>query len=437
VARDMGQEEPASHSLPAPCRLLAKYGFYLSLSVFFYAVLFPFSFDISWQHLTHAWSQSIGIPYWYPETGVRILADDIANVLLTVPLGFFGSVVFGGAKGKWIVWKWCIFGFALGLAAECIQLAIPARATVVTDSINNGIGAFLGCAVASVIGNRMLLFFTGAALERRNIYLWLVIWSLAALAGPYDLSSDSLLRMDSGIWTIRPNAPRPEMQAGDLWIRMAGFLIVGALASRLAVPGRRKQSAKQPLAAAALVLAFPAALQCVRLLITLHEPSVLDLTLDTLAGLTGFIAALYAPGILRARSGFILFHAALLAAGLSPYRFSSLEAAPSFQWMPFYEFCANRTPSALYETTLSLVGFAILGGFLSLSFPRLHGRRAAFYALVFSGAIELAQTFLPARTAGTTDILTAVLGAWIGAYICTAVESSRRPDARLNFSYFW
>jgi VanZ family protein len=419
-------------SLPEAARLLAKYGFYFSIAIFVYTDLFPFRIDISRHQLSTAWSQSIWIPYWYPQTGVRILADDIANILLMMPLGFFGFLHCARRNRKLAVYRWCALGLALGASAECIQLAIPTRATMITDILNNGLGSLLGAAAASAAGHRMLLFFTGVARERRNIYLWLLICALVPMVGPINLGSDTLTFFGSGILTLQTDSRESETLMGAKWLNLAGFALIGAFAARLAVPGRRKLTAWQPLAAVALVLLLPMLLQCARLLVGSYSPSLDDLTLDIVGTLLGFFAGLLAPSILRARNGFLLFNAALIAAGLNPYLFSSHPPNRMlFQWIPFYEFCRDRTPISFYEATVSLFSFAILGGFLQLSFPRCRSWQAAVYAFIFSGAIEFIKTFLPNRTPGITGILMAVLGAWIGAYICAAVESERWKERQI------
>jgi glycopeptide antibiotics resistance protein len=412
-------------SLPEAARLLAKYGFYFFLSVFLYAVIFPFHFDFSWSHLISARSQAGFIPFWNTNRGLHIAGDDFANVLLTLPLGFLGYLHFGSRSGKWSIIRWGIFGLAFGLGAELIQLAIPTRASFVTDTINNGLGTLLGALIASAKGRTTLEFFTGAAAERRNVYLWMMIWSLVAMVGPYDLSEDSVSHINtiSPPFETQPWILRTLM--GAEWLRMAGFAIIGAMAARLAVPGRRKRTLRQPLSAAALVLLFPALLQCLRLLVESEGPSLDDFALDVFGALAGAFASLFVPPMLEAFSGFSLFAAALIASGLSPYHFSGWKQKAVFQWIPFYDFCRNHTPLAFYETILNFCAFAILGGLLQLSFPRWRCVRIAIYILAFSGAIEFAQTFLPERTAGVTDILVAALGAWTGAHVCAAVESER------------
>jgi glycopeptide antibiotics resistance protein len=419
----LGEKERVSESqscqpLPGAARLLSKYGFYLSISIFIYADLFPFQFDFSWLHLYTAWSRAVLVPYWSARAGLHVTADDVPNILLTMPLGFAGFLHYRDRRRMSAFCKWWAVGLAFGLAAELIQLAIRTRASDVTDAINNSFGVLLGATVASGVGQRALKFFTGTAPERRNIYLWMVICSLIAMLGPYDPRPDSLSRLLHHPW-------ESGALMGKEWVPMAGFALIGALAARVAVPGRRKPTMKRPLVAAALVLVLPVIFGCARLLVESGSPSLDDLALDIFAALAGGFASLFIPPTLRPFSGFLLFNVALVAEALSPYRFSGWHPGASFQWIPFYEFCSSRTPSSFYDAILSFVSFAILGGFLELSFPRYGRWHAAIYAVAFSGAMELLQTFLPARTAGITDILVAGLGAWTGAYFCAAVESAR------------
>jgi glycopeptide antibiotics resistance protein len=411
--------------LPEAARLLAKYGFYFFLAVFLYSVIFPFHFDFSWKHLQSSCSRAGYIPFWNAKLGLHIAGDDFANVLLTLPLGFLGYLHSRPRSGKWAIFRWGVLGLAFGLFAELMQLAIPTRSSGITDTFNNGLGTILGAVIASARGRTTLEFFTGAAAERRNIYLWMLIWSLVAMVGPYDLSEDSI----SHINTVSPLFETQPWISGTLmgaeWIRMAGFAMIGAFAARLAVPGRRKRTWKQPLSAAALVILLPALLQCLRLLVESEGPSLDDLAMDIFGALAGAFASLFVPPDLEAFSGSCLFTGALVAAGLSPYHFAAWKQKAVFQWIPFYDFCSNHTPLAFYETILNFFSFAILGGLLQMSFPRQRRIQIALYALAFSAVVEFAQTFLPGRTAGVTDICVAAFAAWTGAHVCAAIESER------------
>jgi hypothetical protein len=259
----------------------------------------------------------------------------------------------------------------------------------------------------------------------------MLIGSLMAMLGPYELGPDSISRVWPKLRMLQIHPWESGALMGKEWVRMAGFALIGALAIRMAVSGRRKPTIQRPLAAASLVLILPVILECARLLVESNSPSLSDLSLDMFAALAGGFASLFVPQAYLAFSGFLLFNVALIAAGLSPYRFSSWPTGASFQWIPFYEFCSDRTPSAFYDSTLTLFTSAILGGLLQLSFPRCKGQHVAAYALIFSGTMQFAHVFLPAHHADITGILVAGLGAWTGAYFCAAVESARLSQTGL------
>jgi len=418
-------EDQVRQLLPNAVSLLSKYGFCFSIAILLYTVLFPFQFDFSWRYLSGSWSQAGFVPFSNPQTGMQITLDDLANILLTAPLAFFGVLMGTGRKKYWMACKWFFLGLAVGFAAEFTQLAIPTRSSGITDVLNNGLGAALGAFAACTIGQRALEFFTGTALERRNIYLWLVIWTMVAMLGPFNISQEYDALSGSDARMHRNDFSGSEIITDKQWLQMACFALIGAMAVRLAVPGRRRHTWRQPLSAAALVLLLPVILHLLRILVESRPPYLDDLALDIFGALAGAFISLLIPSSLRAFCGLIMFTFALLAAELNPYNFLSWQRTAHFQWIPFYELCRIRTPFAFYETTLGLFIFAIFGGLLQLSFSRLRRWHVVLCALVLSSALEYAQTFLPGQTAGTTDIIMACLGAWIGAYISSSVESAR------------
>ncbi len=413
-------------SQTAATLLLLRYGFYFSILFYCYAALFPFRFVFSGHELSAAWSHASLLPYWdTPGRRIHGIPDVVANILLTLPLGFFGFLYRAAQSRTWAVWKWCALGLALGTAAEVVQLAIPMRSSGVTDVINNGLGAFLGAVLARASGQRTVKYLTGTAAERRNIYLWMLIWSMVAMLGPFDVSLDYFPRLRSGVRFLLANPWESGTLLGAGWLRMAGFALIGALASRLAIPGRRKRSKKRLATVVALVLFLPVALDFTRLFVESSPPFLRDLATELLGAGAGFVVGLAAPAVVRPLAGFLLLNSALIAAGLSPFYFVGWHDRPDFQWIPLYECCSLRTPAALYEVVLNLFSFAVLGGLLQLSFLRRRRWLVVAYAVVLAAGIEFAQTFLPARSAGITDILMAGLGAWTGALMCAAVEFAR------------
>jgi glycopeptide antibiotics resistance protein len=136
-----------------PLRTLVRLGFYFSVALFVYGTLFPSQFDFSPPSLSKAWPTAGFLPFWDAAHGrIHSLTDMAGNVLLTIPIGFFGFVRPGKQPALRRVAKWGVAGLALGLAAETIRLAIPARFSDITDAINNGVGRLAGAWAGHLLG---------------------------------------------------------------------------------------------------------------------------------------------------------------------------------------------------------------------------------------------------------------------------------------------
>ncbi len=405
-------------------RTLFRYGFYLSLTFFFYGTLFPFVFDFSAREVSMAWSQAGLLPYWDAARGrISSVPDSVANILLTMPLGFLGFLHRSetGRPGK--VWKWGALGLALGLTAELLQLAIPSRSSGITDILNNGLGSFLGAALARSNGTRLRNFLRGASFDREHTYLWLLVGALLVfMFAPFDFSLD-VSQFFADTRMLGRNPWELGVPIGDGWVQMTGFAIAGGLAGRMARGGRfiGMSRTRETLA---VVLLVPFGLEFLQLLVASHAPSLRDLTLEIAGAAAGWTAGLCVPALARPFPAFVVVNLAIAAAGLSPYRFVSWTAASSFQWIPFLEYYDQTTASSLSDAMMGLTVFGLLAGLLQLSCPRCPRWLVVGYALVLAAGIEFAQLFVPTRSANITDVLLAGLGAWIASMVCTSIESS-------------
>jgi len=404
-------------------RSLARYGFYVSILLFFYGTLFPFWFDFSGRELSEAWARSGLLPYWDLDRGrIHSIPDIVANILLTLPLGFFGALHRGDGRGG-AMWRWWVLGFVLGVAAETLQLAIPSRSSSITDACNNAFGVLAGSAAACIAGTRLLRLLSGTICSRECTCLWILTGILATtMLGPFDLSLD-IAHIRADMRMLYNNPWESGLPLGDAWIQIAEFAILGALAGRMARtggPGTRKLGFW---GSAAAVLAMPPALEIAQLLVESHAPSFRDLAMATGSLAAGFAVGAYAPRLARPACGFILVSLAIVASGLSPYRFASGRGVSSFEWIPLVEYYRHTTAPALYDAILGFLSFGLAGGLLKLSCTRCSRALVVGYALVLAGAIEYVQLYLPSRHPGVTDMLIACLGAWTGAMIGVGIES--------------
>jgi glycopeptide antibiotics resistance protein len=376
--------------LPALCR----YGFYISILLFFYGNLFPFHFDLSPKALNHDWVNARLVPYWDVHRGrIHSLPDMVSNALLTIPLGFFGALWFGRNRIRPQVARWLAIGLFLGLISETIQLAIPYRTSDITDVFNNGFGALAGAAAAALFGRRILDFVSGSLMEKRLTYFWILAAIVATgMLLPLDFSLD-VSHFRSCVKSLMVNPWEAGVPIQNEWIPMAEFAMLGALAGAI----RRKR-----LIAFALLL--PIMLEAAQFLVDSHAPSLRDLTMS-FAGVTlGMASAWIAPTLVRPATGFVLMNVALVAQGLSPYQFAGQSR---FGWIPLAEYYYRTTGAALYDAMAGLLSYALLAAL----WPR---KTTILWAVALAGAIEAVQVFVPTRVAGVTDILIAGIGAWAG-----------------------
>ena len=91
----------------------------------------------------------------------------------------------------------------------------------------------------------------------------------------------------------------------------------------------------------------------------------------------------------------------------------------SVRWIPFHD-----PPLALFDIVANVALFVPLGFFFTRALPNVSLRRRAlltlFSALLLSGSVEYFQVYCHNRIPSTTDILTNVLGAGLGAMLAGA-----------------
>jgi glycopeptide antibiotics resistance protein len=388
-----------------PLISLCRYGLYLSILLYFYGTLFPFQFDFI-QNSWHAFGLT---PFWDVERGrIHSLTDIMSNVLLTIPLGFFGSIWFGRNGKKQRIGKWFLIGFLLGLLVELIQLNIPSRTSDITDALNNGIGSLVGAAIALLYGRKILNFLSGSLTEKKITSYWMLAAIIAiGLLLPFDLGLN-VSHVKSSLKNLWLNPWESGIPIQDGWVQMVEFAILGALATSMRKPK-----------IVLLTLALPLFFEPMQLLVESHAPSLRDFALNFTGAALGAATARIYPSIIRPATGFVLMTLALLAQGLSPFHFTD----PShFEWIPLVEYYNQTTGAALYDAMTGLLSY----GLLAFLWPR---KLTILFVIVLAGSIEAAQIFIPTRSAGTTDILIAGLGAWAAYSLFRAMESLPSANA--------
>jgi glycopeptide antibiotics resistance protein len=392
------------YSPPSPLLKLCRYGFYLSVLLLFYGTLFPFQFDLSPHSLSLAWANAGLVPYWdVHRSRIHSLPDMVSNVLLTIPLGFFGFLWFGRNKERSGIAKWFALGFLLAMLSEIVQLGIPSRLSGITDALNNGLGSFVGAFTAAFCGPKIFDLFSGSLFDKKRTYLVILLAIvIATTLLPFDFGMD-VGHIKSSIRQLLVNPWESGIPIDDEWILMAEFALIGALA------GSMTQTRFILFA-----LFLPFILEPAQLLVESHAPSLRDLALNLAGVAAGIASARHIPKLVRPATGFILMNIALVVEGLSPYHF----AGPShFEWIPLVEYYNQTTGLALYDAMAGLLSY----GLLVALWPR---RSTVLWAVLLAGGIEATQIFIPARFSGTTDIIIAAIGGWTGYVLSKSATNS-------------
>lgn len=402
---------------------LYQYAFYASALLFVYGILLPFDFAISPESIAQASARLHLLPYWdCGRQRIHSIPDIVQNILLTLPLGYFGYAWFE-QKRTWLqVWKWGFIGLGLGLAAELIQLGIPSRLTSVTDAINNGCGAWVGAAAARLVGPSILAVITGRWTNRGGTLILLMLCSLIVTTlGPFDLTLD-VSNFEAGLNILWTDPWESHTPIAHEWIMTVEFAVFGALAAKFVCPRHLLSPLSLALGIVA-VLAVPVTLELGQLFVISHAPSVRDMFMGFIGVGAGLICGLYWPELARPTTGLVLLTLAMIAAGLSPYQFTFWGRHLDFEWIPLYEYYTHTTLGALYDAAAGVFNFVLFAILLKASW---HCPLWVLMAVVMglAGGIELMQAVSPTRYAGITDVIMACLGAWTGDYIWTILEST-------------
>jgi VanZ family protein len=406
------------HKASAKTERICRVAFYIALLIFAYGTLFPFYFDLKPDSLSNAWSKVRLLPYWDFHRGrIQSFPDMVSNVMLGVPVGFFGFLWLGRQRRQ-SVWKWGLIGLGLSSAVEIFQLAIPYRYTSMTDTLNNGLGALIGAMVAKLAGSPILSLMMGTWGDPKRSRAFLLFCILVLLVlGPLDLTMD-VSNIRSSIAALWNNPWGSGSPIADEWILVAVFAIFGATAYGLVLAGKSPFRIS-PAKGIAIILALPWATELGQFFVSSRTPSLREPLMGFLAAGIGILVIRFASHLATPPWGLLLITTSLIAAGTSPYEFVSNNSR--FQWIPFLEYYLHTTPAALYDASIGLLSFALFAALFRASWgaSRTVPIGAAIFVAVF---IEFLQMYLPTRHSGTTDIAIAAFGALIGDVVESNLE---------------
>ncbi len=361
-------------------KLAALLAFVIALIL--YGSLYPWEFEVMpglnpVLHLLHSWDS---------EMNRFVLRDIGINVLLYMPVGFVGWLLFRRMPVAVAI------GFALSCAVEMIQSYEPARQTSLVDVTTNTIGTVLG-----VIGARMfegVVGTVGARLAARRKRDASALMLLAVLAAwllfpffPVPGRAAMMEKLRAMATEHSPFDPALLLPAIAIWYA-AGLMIRAA--------GMRRKWLWAGLSLAPL----GAELLIVHLV---PWPATI------IGAALGAVLAVFPPVAVAGAIAVILM---TVMRGLAPFHFAG--TPQPFLWIPFEGFLSMD-----WETGVSVLLQKVFFYGAAIWLLREAGLRLGWTAVLVAtmlGAIEAVQVYIPAHTPEITDPLLALLLAFgIGA----------------------
>ncbi|HSC06432.1 MAG TPA: VanZ family protein [Steroidobacteraceae bacterium] len=350
-----------------------------------YGSLFPFQFAALGEHGFAALLTSLR---FQPTSR----GDLVANLLLYIP---FGLCLVLAWPAQWrrltALIATLIVGTLLSLAVELLQVYAPARVSSLTDVIINAVGTLAGGLIALVyleLGTTLRI--PGVVSGRPDpVPLGVLLLWLAFRLAPFVPTIDWQKYKDA----IKPLLD-PEFAVLDTFRYLVGWLVVGYTVRQL----WRREYALFALFVIVLIVLAGRVMVVGKVLV----PSEMLALLVCMP-----LAALFVsiPDRQRATLLIVLLAATIILQGLKPFQ---VVAEPqSFSWVPFKNSLSDSLEvnySVLLEKCFWYFSLVWL-----LTRRGLGAAGAAFVTAALLAAIEVAQLWLPGRSAEITDPLLAVI----------------------------
>ncbi len=320
--------------------------------------------------------------------------DLVANILLYMPLGFFGVLALRAPQRLLAV---TVFGLLLCTTIELAQFYDEGRVTNMSDVYLNTLGTWLGGFAGAAVGEEGQRVLPRALRGQPVACLLLV-----ALLGYRLFPFVPVIDLHKYLHALKPVVLRPSFAPWPIFHYFVLWLTVCYLVA--AIIGRRF--------AGVAILLFAAFVFGARIAI-----ANLDVTLPEIIGALSALAVWFAllsrsraaaPGVAA------LLCATIIAVRLAPFDFEAMSRP--FGWVPFGSYLGG---SLNVNIVSFLEKFFLYGSLIWI------GREAGLRILMATGATaglllatSLAETHLPGRSAEITDAVMALL---IGAIFATMI----------------
>jgi VanZ family protein len=399
--------EPASRGRTAAPNFqpVARWLTVATVLLILYGSLFPFRFEV----LNDAgfFDLLMGLRFRPTSRG-----DLVANLLLYAPLGLCLLLSWPGRWGRLTRLFWTLFiGTVLSLAVEMLQVHAPTRVSSLTDVVINATGTLGGGLIALLyleLGSTIRI--PGIAPGRPEpVPLGVLMLWLGFRLAPFVPTIDWQKFKDA----LKPVFIDPQFNTIDIYRYLVGWLVAGYAIRQL----WRREYAFQALATVVALVLLGRIMVVGKVLV----PSEL---LALVLGIPAAAVMAAVPDRRRATLLALLLAGVIVLQGLKPFEF--LAQRNSFSWVPFM----NSLSDSL-EVNYSVL---LEKCFWYFSLVWLLARRTGIVistaiAAVLLALIEMAQLWLPGRSAEITDPLLA-LAAGILIALLRRGETIRLPPAR-------
>jgi glycopeptide antibiotics resistance protein len=375
-------------------------------------------------------------------------ANFLANIVLFLPLGFFGAGSFVDERSRFMSWVTALFvviAFALGwsLAVETTQVLLPGRISSLADVVAQIAGTLLGIGAWALLAREIRTFTsTFAQGSRRALESALGVYAVVLLflmLQPFDITVEVVeigRKVRDGGVVLNP-ARSPALEWPNVPSLFSDFVMaipIGVLAA-IAGHGRGRRRST------GLALGFGAAYfvvgELAQVLVRSRTADIVDVAVNCLGMTAGVLLASTVARATESSSGAgvrdrVLELGLLLSMGiyavtnLSPFDFvlsgDFVQDRIGRLWaVPFAGYQWNQEFKALSDFMTKLAMALPLGALFQMRF-RPHAsdyRRTLTWGWLlltgsFLAVVEFGQVLLPSRYPESTDVLIGILAVWLG-----------------------
>jgi VanZ family protein len=395
-------------------------------------------------------------------------SDFAANILLFLPIGFFGAATLAGHRSSFARWLLSTillltFSLALSIAVELLQAFLPMRTSSLYDVMAEISGAVIGLAAWRVlcgevarwtdrwsVGDRggiargALVLYT---LARVGMILWPldVTLDLGGLAHKFRSGGVVFNPLHSPAFTL--DSLPSTLMSGLLAVPVGLWLAVAGLGGR----GRRATSI-----GVSLAIAFFLAVEGAQLFILSCRADSAEFLVNAAGAAIGVVvAAVFVRPVSSAPARPASMSNAVPLVGLgaalafyaiynwSPFDFTFSgdlirSRIGNLVGVPFYGYYINPEFKALDDALIKISIAIPIGVFVALwigrgaqAYRRLAIGAALFLVATFLTIVEAGQVVLPSRYADDSDIILAFCGVVAGMWVTSALAFRRaQPLAR-------